>query len=124
MLERDYVKQWYHAEHDDEEARLLHRTLLTLGPDAETEFLVGQIGDHFVGIHIGGSAGAGLKNIHHKLAVMFALHNLPGSQGNCLGQFRIQQTVLTTRPGLLCAVRYHCIDLVRLNIVIAVGMPT
>src|SRR5438445_401060 len=33
------------------------------------------IGDHFVGIHVRGGAGTGLKNVRHEMRVEFALNN-------------------------------------------------
>ena len=34
-----------------------------------------SICDHLVGVHIRGSAGTGLKNVHHEMRVEFALNN-------------------------------------------------
>ena len=40
------------------------------------EDLAGAVGDHLVRVHVGGGAGTGLENIHHKLMVPFAVDDL------------------------------------------------
>ena len=32
----------------------------------------GEVGDHLVGVHVGGGAAAGLEDVHHKLSVEIA----------------------------------------------------
>src|SRR5712692_5152049 len=40
-----------------------------------TQQFAGMIGDDLVGVHVGGGAGASLKNIKHEVAVEFAVND-------------------------------------------------
>ena len=49
---------------------------LALRADAETQPMVRQVGDHFVGVHVGRSAGAGLIDVDREMVVVLARRRL------------------------------------------------
>jgi hypothetical protein len=51
------------------------------------EQLDGAVGDHLVGVHVGGGAGAGLENVQHKFPVPLSLGDLLRGLDDGGGQF-------------------------------------
>jgi hypothetical protein len=55
------------------------------------------VGDYFVGVHVGRSAGAGLKNIHDEFLVVLAVHDFLRGPMDHVGGFFVQQTEVAVR---------------------------
>jgi hypothetical protein len=63
------------------------------------EKFVGPIGNHLVGIHVGGGAGARLKDVEYKLIIPSTLHHLLGSPLNGLRPSSFQELKIKICPG-------------------------
>ncbi len=63
------------------------------------EQLVGAVGDHLVGVHVGGRAGTGLEDIDGKLGIELAVDHLGGGGDDGGGKFRLDQTELLVDLG-------------------------
>ena len=61
--------------------------------------LAGQVGDHLVGVHVGGGAGAGLEHVDGELVVVLAARHLVGGCGRALCQVGVEQSQLCVRAG-------------------------
>ncbi len=67
--------------------------------DLFAEKLCGAVGDHFIGIHVGAGAGAGLVDIEHKLIVQGPDHDLAGGCGDGFSPFAIKQVQSAVGAG-------------------------
>ncbi len=63
---------------------------LALRADAEAQPMVGQVGDHFVGVGVGRGAGAGLIDVDGEVRIVLAGGNFLGSRDDRLGEFLIE----------------------------------
>ena len=66
----------------------MHRSTVA---DLAAQDLIGPVGYHFVGVHVGGGAGAGLENVQHKMGVQLAVDYL-------LSRFHNSVTHLAVQP--------------------------
>jgi hypothetical protein len=58
-----------------------------------------SIGDHLVGVHVGGRAGTRLEHVHDELVVQLPFCHLRGRPGDGLGQAGLQQGQLSVDLG-------------------------
>jgi len=58
--------------------------------DAGEDF-IGAAGDDFIGVHIGGGARPGLKDVHRKLVIELALGDFHGGLVDSVGEPAVQQ---------------------------------
>ena len=73
------------------------------------QHLVGPVGDHLVGVHVGLGAGAGLPDHQRELVVELAVDDLLGGRGDGLAELRVElaQPHVGRRRRLLDAGRAH-----------------
>ena len=69
------------------------------GTDGFAGDLAASVGDHLVGVHVRGGARAGLKNVHRKVFVVFALGHLLRRLGDQGRDRRFDRTELLVRFG-------------------------
>jgi len=60
-------------------------------PEFAAVQLQGAVGDHFIDVHIGLCAAAGLPNHQGEMRVEFAVDDFLGGQDNQIGFFEVQQ---------------------------------
>ena len=56
--------------------------------------VAGEVGDHLVGVHVRGGAGAGLEDIDRELVVVLALGDCGARRGDPLGQLGVEEAQL------------------------------
>ena len=59
----------------------------------------GKMGDHFVGVHVGGGSASGLEDVHHKLGVVVSARDLTGGFFNCRRNVFRELAKLMVRSG-------------------------
>ena len=59
----------------------------------------GDVANYFIGVHVGGSAASGLKNVHHELMVVFAGGDFFGCLFDGSGHVRRQLADPAVDPG-------------------------
>ena len=64
---------------------------MIIGVHRLPQFSCGEARNHFIGIHIGTGARAGLEHIHGELIVMLCRSDRQGRRRNALGHRRFQQ---------------------------------
>ncbi len=88
----------------DHVVRRLAHVDVVVGMDAFASSFFSQklqraVGDDLVGVHVGGSAGTGLKNIHDKFLVELSLHDFRGGAVDRVGDLRVQKSEIAIGRG-------------------------
>ena len=58
-----------------------------------------ELGDHLVGVHVGGGAGAGLEDVDRELVVVLAGADRLAGGGDALGEILVEQAQLAVDLG-------------------------
>ena len=68
----------------------MHRTRLPLGSNSEPQTEIGQVGNHFVRVHVCGRAGSSLIDVDRKVLIVLSAGHFIGCGNDRLGQRRFE----------------------------------
>ena len=77
----------------------MDRAFFSFRADAVAQFLIRQVGDHFVGVRVGRGAGASLVNIDREMRIVFAGRHFFAGSDDRFGFLFIEFAELEIRPA-------------------------